>query len=377
MDNAGGSVPARQVIDRVTRYLSGNMVQLGASYPLSQACTALVDAGQAAAAKLVNADADEVLLNGSTTLNVYVMAQALASTLEPGDHIVVSDLDHEANRGAWLRLASRGIEISSWPVRETGELDFADLEPLLGPKTRWVMATHCANVVGGISPVRQWADALHARAIRLAVDGVAFAPHRRVDVRALDCDMYFCSLYKVYGPHVGLCFARRELLEGFAGQNHAFITNAYLTYKFTPGNVNHELVSALPGIVEYLEGLTPAGTLESSFDAIARHESQLIAPLISFLADRSDTRIIGPATADPQARVPTVAFVVDGMSPAEVVSGLEEHKIAARCGDFYAKRAIETFGLAERGGVCRVSLVHYNSSAEVERLLAALHAVLG
>lgn len=376
MDNAGGSVPPRQVIDRVTSYLSTKMVQLGASYPLSKACTQLVDAGQAAAAKLFNADPDEVLLNGSTTMNVYVMAQALASSLEPGDHIIVSDLDHEANRGAWLRLAKRGIEVSSWPVRPTGELSYEDLEPMLTAKTRWVMATHCANVVGGISPVRAWADALHARGIKLGVDGVAYAPHRRVDVRALDCDLYFCSLYKVYGPHVGLCFARRELLQGFAGQNHGFITNEWLTYKFTPGNVNHELVAALPGVVEYLEGLTDAGTLDAAFEAIAEHEATIVAPLIDFLGERSDVTIIGPATADPSVRVPTVAFSVEGKHPQAIVEGLEAHQIAARWGDFYAKNAIETFGLEDRGGVCRISLVHYNTAAEVGRAVQALDDVL-
>lgn len=383
MDNAGGSVTARPVIERVTDYMSRYQMQIGASYALSQEAEALVRAGEAAAAELIGASVEETVVGPSTTANLQTLARALAPTMQAGDEVVVTDLDHESNIGCWLRLAERGIVVRTWRVRpQTARLELEDLERLLGPRTKLVTFTHCANVVGEIVDVAAVAACVreHSDALTCA-DGVAFAPHRLVDVASLGVDFYALSLYKVYGPHLGVLWGKRELLVAAKGQNHEFIAETQLPYKFQPGNVTHELAAGLPGIVEYFEGLATHHGIEGAtvrerlagvFEQIAAHEAQLAERLLAFLREHPRVRIIGPERADPGRRVPTIAFVVDGIASDAIVSKLDESKVAVRHGHFYAKRAIEALELSH--GVVRVSMVHYNTLEEVDRLTEALES---
>lgn len=385
MDNAGGSVTARPVIERVTEYMSRYQMQIGASYALSQEAEALVRAGEAAAAELIGASVEETIVGPSTTANLQTLARALAPTMQAGDELVVTDLDHESNIGCWLRLAERGIVIKTWHVRpETARLELEDLDRLLGPRTKLVTFTHCANVVGEIMDVGAVAAYVreHSDALTCA-DGVAFAPHRLVDVASLGVDFYALSLYKVYGPHLGVLWGKREHLVAAKGQNHEFIAETQLPYKFQPGNVTHELAAGLPGIVEYFEGLAKHHGIEGAtvrerlagvFEHIAAHEAQLAERLLAFLREHPRVRIIGPEHADPGRRVPTIAFVVDGIASDAVVPRLDEARVAVRHGHFYAKRAIEALELPH--GVVRVSMVHYNTLEEVDRLIEALESRL-
>ena len=257
-DNAGGSVTSQAVIAGITEYLERYQVQLGASYGLSQQAEARVRLGEATAAELLGATPAETVVGPSTTVNLATLARALAPLMSPGDEVIVTDLDHEANIGPWRGLAAHGMTVRTWPVdRETASLRLADLEPLLSERTRVVAFTHCANVVGKLLDVRRI-----VRRIRdnrpdtwVIVDGVAFAPHRLVDVAQLDVDAYAVSLYKVYGPHLGAMFVRRELMLRAASQNHFFVPDDALPYKLQPGNVTHELAAGLPGIGAYLDGV--------------------------------------------------------------------------------------------------------------------------
>lgn len=374
-DNAGGSVAPRQVIERTRDYMARLHVQHGASYAPSAEATEAVAAGVRAAARLVNADPDEVVIGPSTTMNVLVLAQALRPTMKEGDEIVVTQLDHEANIGAWRRLAETGIVVREWPLDvESATLRTEDLEPLLNDRTRLVCFTHCANVVGTIHDVAAIARLVHDAGAELCVDGVAYAPHRRVDVRALDVDWYLVSLYKLYGPHLGLLYGKRDCLRRAANVNHYFIDDDPVSYKLTPGNVVHELTAAVPGIVDYLETIDP--DLDRAFERIAEHEERLVAPLLDWLAARKDVRLIGEPGADRALRVPTVAFTVEGRHASEIPPLVDREQVAIRWGHFYAARAIEALGLAERGGVLRASMVHYNTSDEVDRLIAALDRAL-
>ena len=212
------------------------------------------------------------------------------------------------------------------------------------------------------------------------VDAVAYAPHRRVDVRALGVDFYFASLYKVYGPHVGVMFGRREALLEARGTNHFFVAPDALPGKFEPGGVNYELVASLAGIVEYLEGVgARAGdpSIDGAFRAIAAHEERLVTPLLEFLVGHPSVTLVGDPSPDGARRVPTVSFTVEGRASSEIPPLLDERGVAVRYGHFYAYRLIRDLGLLDRDGVVRVSLVHYNSPAEVERLVEALDVVLG
>ncbi len=387
MDNAGGSLAPAQVVDRIADYLGRYMVQLGASYALSQRATQIVQDAHAAAELLIGAQPGEVVIGPSTTVNAKILAAALRPSWREGDAVIVSELDHEANIGPWMALADSGVEVRIWKLRrETASLELDELEPLLDARTRLVCMTHCANVVGRIHDVRAVADRVHAAGAQLCVDGVAYAPHRLVDVAALDVDYYLLSLYKVYGPHLGLLWGRRALLERARGQNHFFIGEREVPYKLEPGNANHELCAGIPGILAYFAALDehhferPVASrragLARVFERIAAHEAALAERLLGFLRARASVRIIGPQTADPALRVPTVAFAVAGRKASEIPAQLDARKLAIRWGHFYAIRAIEALGLAEADGVVRVSMVHYNTIAEVERLIAALDEVL-
>ncbi len=386
MDNAGGSVLPASVIARATAYMSRYQVQVGASYPRSREAGARIAAGRAAAAALVNAAPDEVVLGPSTTVNLQTLRRALAPGLAPGDEVIVTDLDHESNIGAWLPLRERGVVLRTWPfdrARHTLELDA--LEPLLGPRTRLVCFTHAANVVGYTHDVAAITRRVHAAGARVCVDGVAFAPHRRVDVKALGVDFYALSLYKVYGPHIGLLYGAREHLLAARGQNHFFIEESRVPYKFEAGSVNHELTASLVGVREYLAAVDrhhggdsgdAASQLDRVFALFAAHERRLLAPLLAYLRARPDVRVIGPGPEGDERRVPTVAFTVRGRRASELVPLIDRARVAIRWGDFYARRAIDGMGLRAQDGVVRVSMVHYNTLAEVERLIAALDDAL-
>jgi cysteine desulfurase family protein (TIGR01976 family) len=386
-DNAGGSPPLAGVIARVGEYMSRWQVQHGASYALSAHATELAAAAHRAMEVLVNAAAGEVVLGASTTANVRLLARALAGRFAPGDEIVVTDLDHEANVGAWRELEANGVVVREWRF-DTGscELTLAGLEPLLGPRTKLVCFTHCSNVVGRVHDAAAFVRRIHAAGALACVDGVAFAPHRHVDVKAIGADFYLVSLYKVFGPHLGLLFGRRELLREAKSQNHWFIGGDEVPYKLEPGSVPHELLASLPAINSYLfelderHGGDPASAsalrLARAFDAITTYEAALAAPLLAFLASRPGVRVLGRADADAAGRVPTIAFTVDGRGAHELPAALDTHGVAIRWGHFYAHRAMEALGLHARGGVVRVSMAHHNTPAEVDRLVAALATVV-
>lgn len=387
-DNAGGSPPLEGVIRRVGAYMRECPVQLGASYALSAEAGARVAAGRDAVARLVNAPADEIVLNASTTANVRLLARSLRPLWREGDEIVVTNLDHEANVGAWRELAREGLVVREWALDPaTQSLTAEGLAPLLGARTRLVAFTACANVVGALHDTAALVRTIHDAGALACVDAVALAPHRRVDVAALGADVTLVSLYKVFGPHLGLMHVRREVLARLASQNHFFHGESPGPYKLEPGNVVHELTASLPAVAEYVAelgrrhagrpDLAEPAAFDAAFAAIAEHEAGLVGPLLDFLRSRPDVHLLGPDRADAARRVPTVAFHVDGRRASEIPAALEADRVAIRWGHFYAHRAIAALGLADRDGVVRASLAHYNTAGEVARLVASLERALG
>lgn len=385
-DNAGGSVAPRQVSARVAEYMSRYMVQLGAGYALSQQATGIVQDAHASAERLLGAGAGEIAIASSTTMCARLLACALRPLWRAGDKVIITQLDHEANIGPWTRLAESGIEVLTWRLRpETASLELDDLAPLLDERVKLVCMTHCANVVGRIHDVRAVAAAVHQVGAQLCVDGVAYAPHRLVDVAALGVDYYLLSLYKVYGPHLGLLWGKPELLAAARSQNHEFLAGA-MPYKLEPGGASHELCAGVPGIGEYLRAIDDhhhgRAAVEDRtafarvFELFTAHEQQLAERLLAFLRGHPKVRIIGPETSDADVRVPTIAFTVAGRRASEIPALLDARKLAIRWGHFYAVRAIEALGLTQGEGVVRVSMVHYNTLAEVDRLVQALDEVL-
>ena len=391
LDNAGGSQVLAPVADRVRDYLLSTSIQLGATYGPSRQAAERVAEGVRAAATLVNAaDPSEIVLGPSTSQLLLTLARAMAEDLRPGDEIVVTNVDHEANISPWLRLTERGILVKTWKANpETLDLDLADLDPLMTERTRLVCFPHAANVLGTVYPVLEITRFVHDRQALVCVDGVAYAPHRAVDVQAWDVDFYAFSLYKVYGPHQGLLYGKRHLLLDLANVNHVFIEKSYLPYKFLPGNLNFELTYGLPAIVEYFEELgrrvSPEATASSTtsreliaqaFAAIAEHEERLAEPVLSYLAGKPGVRLYGWPGPDKDRRVPTIGFAVEGRDSAEIPTAMDRYNIGIRYGDFHARRLIAALGLTERNGLVRISMAHYNTLAEMETLVRALDEVL-
>ena len=388
-DNAGGSQTLKRVVDRISEFLLTSNVQLGASYGVSQlAGERLAKATQAMATLIHAADPTEVIMGPSTTMLLRILSLCLVQTFEPGDEIIVTNCDHEANIGVWLDLEKQGIQLKVWHLNpDTLALDLEDLKALLSPRTRLVAVTHASNVLGTINPIKAIADLAHAQGALICVDGVAYAPHRLVDVQESDVDFYVFSFYKVYGPHHALLYGKREHLLNLPSINHYFIDSTNIPYKFQPGNVNYELSYGMLGLCEYLSDLTRQHygdrtaldlrqQMKQAFDLISIHEEQLAEHLLNYLNRKPNVRIIGQPTADRTQRVPTVSFVVNGIDSATIPPQIDPYKIGIRYGDFYAKRLIKDLGLQNQGGVVRISMVHYNSLEEVDRLIQHLDSVL-
>ena len=380
-DNAGGSQIAQPVLDRINEYLVDSNVQLGATYDVSARATERVYEARRSMARYVNArDDGEVLMGPSTSMLLRVLANALASDFVPGDEVIVTDCDHEANIGPWVELEQRGINVKTWHVNsDTLRMESVDLRALLSERTRLVAVTHASNILGTINPIREFADIAHDAGALLCVDGVAFAPHRQVDVQAFDADFYAFSFYKTYGPHYAVLCGRHELLLGAPGINHFFIPQDDVPHKFQPGNVNYELSYGMTGLTDYLELLSQHHDncgVSGVFDRVAHHEAKLATRFLDFLASKSTVRVIGDPGADPDVRVPTISFVVEGTASDEVPPIADAHHIGIRWGDFYARRLIDNLGLSEQNGVVRVSMVHYNTSDEIDKLISVLDPVI-
>lgn len=388
LDNAGGSQVLGTVANRIHDYLLTSSVQLGASYAVSTLAAERVHAGQSAIAEFINAvRPEEVVFGPSSTVMIQTLARAIAPTLVPGDEVVVSMIDHEANIGPWLALEGQGIIVRRWALnRESMSLEVSDLESLMTARTRLVVCTQTSNIFGQLIPIAPIAACAHRHGAAVCVDGVAFAPHRLVDVRAWDVDFYVFSLYKVFGPHHAVLYGKYDRLLALANLSHHFVPMDKVPGKLQPGNPNYELSYGATAIPEYLVALgersgAEAGTsrracMAAAFDAIAAHEEVLAERVLAWLRGRREVRIIGPASSDRAVRVPTISFVVDGRDSERIVRAIDPLRIGIRFGDFYSRRLIEDLGLAAGKGVVRASFAHYNTVADADRLIAGLEQAL-
>ena len=381
-ENAGGTLAAAQVLDRIRTYMAEYQVQPGAAYPASARAAEMIAESHQAMAAMINAQPEEVMIGPSTSMNVFLLAQALRPGLREGDEIVVTNLDHEANVGGWRKLAADGLTVREWRFdQESFALEPDGLEALLNERTRLVCFGHCSNITGGFTDVPALVRMIHDAGALACVDGVAYAPHRAIDVKAWDVDFYLCSTYKLYGPHLALLYGKRAHFERAASLNHFFLDDE-LPLKLNPGGPNHELSAGLAGVTAYLDALHAHhegetnlplhGRLASVFERIAAHEEALVAPLLELLAAKPGVRLIGNPSADRYLRAPTVAFAVEGRDAGDIARAVAAHQVAIGAGDFYAARCIEALGLADQGGVVRASMVHYNTADEVTRLIRAL-----
>ena len=380
-ENAGGSYTCSPVIERLMRYYTQRKVQPYGPYDASRLAGEEMDEARVRLAAIMGVDTDEVSFGPSTTQNTYVLAQAFAGFMQPGEAIVVTNQDHEANTGPWRRLAERGIEVREWKINpETGHLDPEALANLLDEKVRLVCFPHCSNVVGEINPVTEITAMAHAAGAFVCVDGVSYAPHGIPNVGELGPDIYLFSAYKTYGPHQGIMVMRRALGTTLPNQGH-FFNEGTLYKRFTPAGPDHAQIAASAGMADYIdalaahEGITGDGAARGAgvHDLMRAHEVELLQPLLDYASAKNSVRLIGPDQA--ASRAPTVALASQENAEG-LAQKLVKHGVMAGGGDFYAVRALQAMGVDMDKGVLRVSFTHYTSKAEIDQLLNALDDIL-
>lgn len=387
MDNAGGSQVPLTVVNRVSEYLVNSNVQLGASYEISRIATERVNDAPKMVAEFINAkESSEIIIGSSTTMLIRILALSISQKFKPGDEIVVTNCDHEANIGAWAELEKKGLLIKQWKInQDTFTMELDDLVPLMTNKTKLVAITHTSNILGTLNPIKEITKLVHSYGSLICVDGVAHAPHRMIDVQDLDVDFYALSFYKVFGPHIAMLFGKKELLLQMPGICHFFVEPDNIPYKFQPGSVNYELSYGLLGIKEYftaigsthnINGKNFRETLAFCYGLIANHEESLTKHILNYLNSKPNIKIIGDVSSAKSIRVPTISFIVKDTRSDSITAKVDEHKIGIRYGDFYARRLIDDLGLSKQNGVVRVSFVHYNTMGEVDKLIDVFDKIL-
>ena len=384
-ENAGGSYVPHNVIKHLNNFMTSTKVQPYADFDISEIAGRNMDRSTELFAEMINANKDEIIIGGSTTMNIYVLSNAIKHLLKPGDEVIVTNQDHEANIGAWRRLESHGAIIKEWKInQENAEIEIEDLKLLLSDKTKIVAVTHCSNIVGSINDLKSIAKLVHKYDAFIVGDGVSYAPHGFPDVKDLDVDFYTFSLYKTYGPHLGLLYGKKEILNQLPNQNHEFLEGD-VPYTLNPGGPNHEELSCLVGIHEYFNNLynhhfpdennSLRKKIEKINDLISLYEEQIANPLLEYINSRDDIKLIGKKKIENKNRTPTIAFTFNNQSSKNISNKLVKNGIATRNDNFYAWRCLKALGIDVDDGVVRTSMLHYNTHEDVEKLISVLKKI--
>lgn len=359
-DGPGGTQCPDSVIDAIAGYLRESNANLGGAFSSSRQSDALVEQAHAYAGMFLGCRPEETLFGQNMTTLNFALTRTVGRTLRAGDEILVTRLDHEGNVSPWLELAhDLDLRVDFVDLHDDTTLDLTDLEWKLTDRTRVVAFPLASNAVGTLTDAARIAELAHAAGALAWADAVHYAPHGPIDVAAFGVDVLLCSPYKFFGPHLGLAFGRAELLESWRPYKVRPAADEPLGSRFETGTLAHELLAGFVAAVEYVH--------ELGWTAIRAHERALGERFLAGLPKRCTLH--GLRSMD--GRVPTFAFTVDGLSPRAVAERLAERELAVWDGDYYAVEVMARLGLAPEGAV-RAGLVHYNTAAEVDRLLAAL-----
>jgi len=378
-ENAGGSYVPINVIQKLSQFMTSTKVQPYADYEMSKIAGKEMDESTKIFSQMINAKNNEILIGGSTSINLYVLSNALKSFIKPGDEIIVTNQDHEANISPWRRLSEHGAIIKEWQFnKQTHELEIEDLKKLLSNKTKILAVTHCSNIIGSVNNLREISDLAHNYDAYVIGDGVSYAPHGLPDVKELDVDFYSFSLYKTYGPHLALLYGKEEILRKLPNQNHEFLKGMY-PYTINPGGPNHEELVSLIGIYDYFNNLylhhfgeTKISTREKIKkinSLISKHEENIANPLLDYLSKRNDLKLFGKSRIKNKNRAPTISIISKNKSSKYFSNFLVQNKIATRNDNFYAWRCLKSLGVDVEDGVVRLSMVHYNTEKEVTEII--------
>jgi cysteine desulfurase family protein (TIGR01976 family) len=376
-DGPGGTQVPRQVIEAISRYYERSNANTHGAFATSVETDRAIDAARAAAADLLGAPSPASISFGAnmTTLN-FALARAIAREIRPGDEIVITQLDHEANRGPWKTLAERGAVLREIPLRSDGTLELEALDALVGPRTRLVAIGWASNAIGTVNDVARAVAAARTAGALSVIDAVHYAPHFSIDAAALDPDFLLCSAYKFYGPHVGILYARPGALDALE-PDRLLTQDQNAPVRIETGTLNHAALAGVTAAIDYIAsfgaGASRRQRLVSAMERIGAHERALAERYWRALDGAPGVRRWGPGFEG--RRAPTVSITVEGIDARAVTERLAAEGIAAWDGDFYARRAVEIFGLASRGGLVRSGMALYTTEAEVDRLARSVAAV--
>ena len=378
-DNAAGAQVPQIVLDAVNYHLLECNVQRGGRYAKSREVDETILRARQSVADLVNArDASEIAFGMNATSFIRLVSLAIAQTLDQRKEIVVTDMDHEANVATWLALERSGARILWWKMRDDGTLHSDDLIPLVSSKTRLVACTLTSNAIGSVVDVTAAARLAHAAGAEIFLDAVHYGPHGLIDVQAFDCDYLVCSGYKIFGPHMGFLWGRRELLQRLPTFREDFIADEP-PGKIEAGTFIYENVAGMDAAIRYLEALGSSLTgndgksesrrvaLQKAFKTIRAYEESLSLEMLRVL---NDCGAVVYGVADKERvleRVPTLCFNLPGVPPARVTEELAKRNMGVRDGHMYTPRLMRRLGLATESGAVRASLVHYNTVEEVHK----------
>ncbi len=384
IENAGGTYACEQTITALTDFYKKTKVQPYYGFEPSHKAGQKMSLARTRLASWLNVLAEEVHFGPSTSQNTYVVAQALQNYLVPKDEIIVTNQDHEANIGAWRKLETAGVAIKEWQINvSTGELETNDLVSLLNENTRFVAFTHCSNIVGSINPAQEWIKLIHDAGALALVDGVSYVGHGFPDIRELGADMYFFSLYKVYGPHLGVMFIKDDLNQTMPNQGHYFNHDVPIA-RFTPSGPDHAQIASVNGVIDYFESVYNYHYDDIYADdrlkskrvnhLFKKAEKRNMIPLLELLSEKTSVNLIGKS--EHKQRAPTISFTVANQEPADIARLLANENIGIANGSCYATRLMDALDIPRDKGVVRLSFVHYTSSQEIKRVINALDRIL-
>jgi cysteine desulfurase family protein (TIGR01976 family) len=378
-DNAAGAQLPGNVIDAVKDHLVHRMVQRGGPYKLSREVDDVIVRARAGVADLVNAfDPDEIVFGLNGTSFMRLVSQAIAEQGGSRKEIIVTEMDHEANISVWVELEKRGMTIKFWPVsKHAHRLDVQDLESMLSDKTRLVAVTWASNSIGSTVDVTAVAKAAHRVGAEVFIDAVHYLPHGPIDVQKTGVDYIACSLYKAFAPHIGFMWGRKQLLDKLPAFREYFIPDIS-PHKFEIGTYVYENVAGVIAAIDYLESLgrrcgasgTRRQALGEAMNAIRNYEMTLSERMLAGFETVPPIQMYG--VREPQHRTPTFCFTVEGATPEKVCDRMAEHGYGIRYGHLYCPRLIKRLGLSVDIGAVRASLIHYNTTEEIDGFIAAL-----
>jgi len=386
LDGPGGTQVPQRVIDAISGYLKSSNANTAGAYATSRQTDAMIASARSAMADFLGCDADDIVFGLNMTSLTFAISRSIGRELGPGEEILLTHLDHDANISPWRALQERGVTVRFAEINEADcTLDMGDLARKITPRTKLVAAGYASNAVGTINHVKEIVRLAHDAGALAYLDAVHYAPHGPIDVRSLDCDFLVCSTYKFFGPHMGVLYGKREHLQRLEPYKVRANSNA-VPYRWEWGTLNHECIAGIAACVEYLADLgryadssvlNRRSALLAAYKAIQNHERGLMERLIAGLLAIPGLKLYG--ISDPaqfHRRCPTVAVRVKGHTPLELATKLGARGFFTWDGNYYALNLTERLDVEKDGGFLRIGLVHYNTMEEVDRLLAALKEIV-